>query len=143
MVMPTVVNLKTKRRKRASRALPLEQATDTARFFGRMARAIENDLGGRRGLTRIEMELVHAFCGAATAVNYLNRQIILDEGSEVDLASFATLASTMLRIGARLGLQRRPKDVTTLADYLASLKETDVKAEVAHDDAAEAVEGQQ
>ena len=141
MVMPTVVNLKTKRRKRASRALPLEQATDTARFFGRMARAIENDLGGRRGLTRIETELVHAFCGAA--VNYLNRQIILDEGSEVDLASFATLASTMLRIGARLGLQRRPKDVTTLTDYLASLKETDAKAEVAHDNAAEAVDGQQ
>src|SRR6516162_2818131 len=122
MVMLTVVDLKTKRRKRASRALPLEQATDTARFFGRMARAIENDLGGRRGLTRIETELVHAFCGAATAVNYLNRQIILDEGSEVDLASFATLASTMLRIGARLGLKRQARDVTpTLSEYLASL----------------------
>jgi hypothetical protein len=123
MVMPTVVDLKTKRRKRASRALPLEQATDTARFFGRMARAIENDLGGRRGLTRIETELVHAFCGAATAVNYLNRQIILDEGSEVDLASFATLASTMLRIGARLGLQRRQKDVTTLSDLIRADQE--------------------
>jgi hypothetical protein len=49
----------------------------------------------------------------------LNRQIILDEGSEVDLASFATLASTMLRIGARLGLRRRPRDVTpTLGDIL-------------------------
>jgi len=43
----------------------------------------------------------------------------------------------MLRIGSKLGLQRRPKDVTTLADYLASLKETDVtaEAEAAHDDA--------
>jgi hypothetical protein len=49
----------------------------------------------------------------------------------------------MLRIGARLGLQRRPMDVTTLTDYLASLKETDAKAEVPHDDVAEAVEGQQ
>jgi len=52
----------------------------------------------------------------------LNRQIILDEGSEVDLASFATLASTMLRIGARLGLKRQARDVTpTLSEYLASL----------------------
>jgi hypothetical protein len=123
--MPTVVDLKTKRRKRASRALPLEQATDTARFFGRMARAIENDLGGKRELTRIETELVHAFCGAATAVNYLNRQIILDEGSEVDLASFATLASTMLRIGTRLGLQRRQKDVTTLSDLIRADQEVE------------------
>ena len=125
MVMTTVVDLKTKRRKRASRALPLEQATDTARFFRRMARAIENDLGGGRGLTRIETELVHAFCGAATAVNYLNRQIILDEGSEVDLASFATLASTMLRIGARLGLSRRQKDVTTLSDLIRADQEVE------------------
>jgi hypothetical protein len=106
-----IVDLKPKR-KRASRALPLEQATDSARFFGRMVRAIETDLGGRRQLSRIETELVHAFAGAATAVNYLNRQVILGDGSEVDLASFATLASTMLRIGSRLGLQRRSKDIT-------------------------------
>ena len=83
----TVIDLKPKR-KRASRALPLEQATDSARFYGRMVRAIESDLGGRRQMTRIETELVYAFCGAATAVNYLNRQIILGEGSEVDLEWF-------------------------------------------------------
>jgi len=92
--------------------LPLEQATDSARFFGRMVRAIEIDLGGRRQLSRIETELVHAFAGAATAVNFMNRQVVLGEGSEIDLASFATLASTMLRIGSRLGLARRSKDVT-------------------------------
>jgi len=45
----TVVDLKPKHHKRASRALPLEQATDSARFFGRMVRAIETDLGGKRG----------------------------------------------------------------------------------------------
>jgi hypothetical protein len=124
----TVIDLKPKR-KRASRALPLEQATDSARFYGRMVRAIESDLGGRRQATRIEMELVYAFCGAATAVNYLNRQIILGEGSEVDLSGFATLASTMLRIGSRLGMQRRPRDVTpTLTEYLTSLKQVDATA---------------
>ena len=79
----------------------------------------------------------------ATVLRYLNRQVALGEISEINLSNFATVASTMLRIGSRLGLQRRPKDVTTLADYLASLKETDAGAEVAHDDAVEAVEGQQ
>jgi hypothetical protein len=124
----TVIDLKPKR-KRASRALPLEQATDSARFFGRMVRAIESDLGGRRGLSRIQTELVHAFCGAATAVNYLNRQVILGEGSEIDFSGFAVLASTMLRIGSKLGLRRIPRDVTpTVTDYLASLKQVDAAA---------------
>ena len=80
-------------------------------------------------MTRIETELVYAFSGAATAVNYLNRQIILGEGSEVDLSGLATLASTMLRIGSRLGMQRRPRDITpTLTEYLASLKQVDATA---------------
>jgi hypothetical protein len=109
----TVVDLKPKHHKRASRGLPLEQATETARFFGRMVREIESDLGGRRRLSRIEVELVHAFSGAATILSYLNRQIILGEASEIDLGGFATLASTMLRIGAKLGLSsRRVRDVT-------------------------------
>src|SRR6516165_8711148 len=137
----TVVDLKVP--KRARRGLPLDQATDASRFYNRVVRDIVADLGGRRELTRIEGELIGAFAGGATVLRYLNRQVALGEISEVNLSDFATITSTMLRIGARLGLQRRPKDVTSLADYLASLKETDAKAEVAHDDAAEAVEGQQ
>src|SRR3974390_1417978 len=115
----TGVDLKPKRAKRAPRSLPLEQATDAARFFDRMTREIETDLGGRRQLSRIEGELVRAFCGGATVLRYLNRQVALGEISEVNLSDFATVASTMLRIGSRLGLQRRLKDVTpTLRDLL-------------------------
>ena len=136
----TVVDLKPKRAKRTSRSLPLEQATDAARYFNRMVREIETDLGGRRQLSRIEGELIGAFCGGATVLRYLNRQVVLGEISEVNLSDLATISSTMLRIGSRLGLRRVPKDVTSLPDYLASLKEID--AEAAHDDAAEAAEAQ-
>ena len=49
----------------------------------------------------------------------LNVQVALGEGCEVDLAGYATIASTMLRIGSRLGLARRPRDVTlTLGQVL-------------------------
>jgi hypothetical protein len=131
----TVVDLKVPKRVKGS--LPLEQATGTARFFDKMVREIETDLGGRRELSRIQGELIRAFAGAATTLQYLNVQVALGETSAIDLGGYATVASTMLRIGSKLGLQRRPKDVTTLADYLASLKETDVtaEAEAAHDDA--------
>jgi hypothetical protein len=131
----TVVDLKVP--KRVKRSLPLEQATGAARLFDKMVREIETDLGGRRQLSRIQGELIRAFAGAATTLQYLNVQVVLGETSAIDLGGYATVASTMLRIGSKLGLQRRPKDVTTLADYLASLKETDVtaEAEAAHDDA--------
>ena len=111
----TVVDLnRTKRvHKRAPRDLvPIDKTGGAARFFDRMVRQIEVDLGGRRHLTRIEGELVRAFAGAATTLQYLNHQVLLGETGEIDLSGYATIASTMLRIGSRLGLQRRSVDVT-------------------------------
>jgi hypothetical protein len=93
-----------------------------------MVREIETDLGGRRQLSRIESELIRAFAGAATTLQYLNVQVALGETSAIDLGGYSTIASTMLRIGSRLGLQRRPKDVTSLQDYLAQLRESDTEA---------------
>ena len=125
----TVVDLKVpKPAKRSRRGLPLEQATGAARFFEKTVREIETDLGGRRQLSRIESELIRAFAGAATTLQYLNVQVALGETAEIDLSGYATIASTMLRIGSRLGLQRRPKDVTSLQDYLAQLRESDTEA---------------
>jgi hypothetical protein len=77
-----------------------------------MVRDIENDIGGRGELSRIEGELVRAFAGAATLLQSRNVEIALGETSEVDPATYAALASTMLRIGARLGFRRRAKDIT-------------------------------
>jgi hypothetical protein len=117
----SVVDLgKRAQRKRAPRDLmPLDKATGAARFFDRTVREIESDLGGRRQLSRIEGELIRAFAGAATTLQYLNVQVALGESSEIDLTGYATIASTMLRIGSRLGLARRPRDVTlTLGQVL-------------------------
>jgi hypothetical protein len=117
----TVVDLRprSKSLKRPRDLLPIEKASGAARFFDRMVREIEGDLGGRRHLTRIECELVRAFAGAATTLQYLNHQVLLGEVSEIDLSGYATIASTILRIGSKLGLQRRARNVTpTLEQYL-------------------------
>ena len=113
----TVLDLKVpKRTRRGPRSLPLERATGAARFFDKMVREIETDLGGRRQLSRIRGELIRAFAGAATTLQYLNVQVALGETGEIDLNGYATIASTMLRIGTRLGLQRTPRDVTQSVD---------------------------
>ncbi|MFY9769412.1 MAG: hypothetical protein WBG18_27540 [Xanthobacteraceae bacterium] len=114
----TIVELKTKKVRRDPRALPLDQATGAGRFLNKMVRDIEVDLGGRRQLSRIQGELIRAFAGAATHVQYLNHQIALGEGSEIDLAGYSQLASTMLRLGSKLGLSRRAKTVTTLGELI-------------------------
>ena len=132
--MTKIVSLK-ERRRRSGRGplVALAKSTGAGRFFDRMVREIETDLGGRRELSRIERELISAFAGSATAVQYLTAQITLGESAELDLGNFATLASTMLRIGSRLGFHRRSRDVLDLPTYLASLKEASPPEEQHHD----------
>jgi hypothetical protein len=109
----TVIDLKQAKPKQAPRDLvEIDKSSAAARFFDKMQRDIIADCGGRRRLSRIELELVEAFCGAATTLRYLNHQVMLGELSEIDLGGYATIASTMLRIGSKLGLGRRARDVT-------------------------------
>ena len=124
--MTAVVDIKTKRAKRTLRSPPLGPSTGGAgRFFDKTVRDITSDLGGQRQLSRIEIELIRAFAGATTTLQYLNVQVCLGETSAIDLSGYATIASTMLRIGARLGLQRRPRDVTTLGDLIRADQEVE------------------
>lgn len=105
----------------------VDKSSGAGRFFFRMVRDIEGDLGGRRRLSRIERELIEAFCGSATALKYLTHQLLIGESADVlpNLSAYAQLSSTMLRIGMRLGLSRRQCDVTemTLDDYLTERAE--------------------
>ena len=118
----TVVDLKPRKwPKRPRDLVPIDKASGATRFFDRMVREIESDLGGRRELSRIETELIRGFAGAATTLQYLNHQVMLGEGSEIDLSGYAVIASTMLRIGSRLGLSRRQKTVQSLDQYLKTL----------------------
>ncbi len=121
----TVVDIKTKQAKRNLRSLRLGPATSNAgRFLDKMVRDIETDLGGRRKLTRIEGELISAFAGAATTLRYLNAQVALGEIAEIDLSGYATIASTMLRIGSKLGLsRRRASESPSLEEHLRHLRE--------------------
>jgi hypothetical protein len=113
---------KAKRTKPARRDLPIDQGSGAGRFYAKLVRDVEADLGGRRHLSRIESELIRGFAGCATLLQYMNVQVALGEISEIDLGGYATLASTMLRIGSRLGLRRVPRDVTPNLDQYLALK---------------------
>ena len=115
----TVIDLKQAKPKRAN-LVDLGKSSDAGRFFSKMTRDIIADLGGRRQLTRMELELIQVFCGAATQARYLNHQIFLGEIAEVDFSGYANMASTMLRIASKLGMQRREIKGRTLGELLVA-----------------------
>jgi hypothetical protein len=128
-----VVNLSRPHRRAREQFVAVDKATSAGRFFEKLVRNVETDLGGKDRLSRIERELVAAFGGAATTLRYLTHQILLGESSEIDLAGYATMASTMLRIGDRLGLRRVPKDVTPhLHEILDEEEDRDAASRVRH-----------
>jgi hypothetical protein len=118
--MTEVVHLTRPHRKASSQFVAIDKVSGAGKFFDKLQRDVERDLGGKDQLSRIERELVTAFSGAATTLRYLTHQILLGEtADEIDLAGYANMASTMLRIGSRLGLRRVPKDITPyLSDIL-------------------------
>jgi hypothetical protein len=118
-------SLEKRRRHRATRPqlltrAQLDKRTNAAKFFDRLARAIEADLGGRDQLSAIELALIEGFCGAAVTLENLNSRLLL--GEAIDPAQIAQTVSAMVRVGSRLGLRRRAKDITglSLGDVLAA-----------------------
>ena len=72
-----------------------------------MACEIESGLGGRRQLARIESEVIRAFSGAAMLrrLQYLNHQVLLGEGSEIEIGVCSVYVFTVTsnkQNGARL-----------------------------------------
>ena len=114
----SVVKLKRKRKRTPRDLVPLAKVSGAGRFFVKMVNEIRGDLGGRGQTTRVADELIEAFAGCATALRYQTHEILMGE-ADLDLTGYATLASTMLRIGTRLGLYPRKKTVPTMAEFLA------------------------
>jgi len=122
------------RRRAHRRALPqllvradLDGRSNAAKAFDRLARAIEIDLGGRDQLSAIALTLIEAYVGAAIVLADLNTRLAL--GQPIDHAQHAQAVSAMVRVAAKLGLQRRSRDVTpSLAEYLASLRQSEAEA---------------
>jgi hypothetical protein len=136
----TVIQLtrKKKRRTRApSNLVPLNARTGPGRFFSKMVRDIRQDLGGSCQLTRVAEELIEAFAGCIVALRYQTHQILL--GEELDLTAYSTLASTALRIGNRLGLERRMRDVgsLTLSDMICADQEEERRRNAEEDRTSE------
>lgn len=112
-------------KQRSFSLMKMQSTTAFAVFFNRMRSAVERDLGGRSDLSHVERSLIHAYCGAYARLQCLDvRAANSANENEIDtemFSAYSTLASTMLRIGVRLGLNRRQRDITpSLGEYLSN-----------------------
>jgi hypothetical protein len=99
----------------------LDGRSAAARKFDAIVSSVTHDRGGVEVLSQIEKGLIEAYAGASVLIDAMNAQVMM--GEPVDLAKYSATVGAMCRIASRLGIRKRPKPETTLADYLASQQE--------------------
>lgn len=89
-----------------------------ARRYRDITGAIVADQGGAAQCSESRQQLIRRFAAAAVLAEQLEAK--LANGEEIDIAAHASLSSTLVRLASRIGINRVPRDVPTLADYLAA-----------------------
>jgi hypothetical protein len=106
-----------------------------ARRYRDIISAIVIDQGGVDRCSESRIQLIRRFAAAAVLAEQMESR--LANGELIDLTEHSLLSSTLVRIGARIGLDRIPRDISpTLNDYLRS----QVACEAVEAEAVEAVE---
>jgi hypothetical protein len=96
----------------------LDKRTLASKAFDAQIAAIKADLGNDN-LTTIECQLIENFAAISVAIEAMIVDLLL--GKPVNVIELSQLCSTSVRIGGRLGLRRRPRDVSQpqLSEYLS------------------------
>jgi hypothetical protein len=91
--------------------------TEIARRFFDICQSLIQDAAGVDRCSEAKLQLIRRF--AAAAVMAENLEAKLARGEEIDIQEHATLSSTLVRLGARIGINRVAKNITpSLSDIL-------------------------
>jgi hypothetical protein len=83
--------------------------------------ALVSDAGGFDRISEARIQLCRRFAALAVTAEAIEADMV--NGTPLDIAAFSTLSSTLVRLAARIGLNRRAKVVPELSDYLESRAE--------------------
>jgi len=91
-----------------------------ARRYRDIASAIAADQGGADRLSEARLQLVRRFAAAACLAEGMEAKLAL--GEEIDIAQHALLCSSLVRLGQRIGIDRRLRNITpSVNDYLEAI----------------------
>jgi hypothetical protein len=94
----------------------LDGRSSAARRFRDLVSSYVVDQGGLDLVSEIKLGLLRRLAATTVQCELLEAQMV--NGRSVDIATLCTLASTAMRLSVRLGLERQPKPVETLHEYL-------------------------
>jgi hypothetical protein len=112
----------------------LNGSTLAAQMYDTVVAAVIVDLGGFDNISTLELGLIECYAGAKVAANYLHGE--LKAGAVIDhgfLASHSFVSNTMVKTGARLGLHRRSRPVTTTLGELIKMDQDAMRMKLAHE----------
>jgi hypothetical protein len=93
--------------------------TTLGRRYRDIAEQLMADQGGAGQLSEARLQLIRRFAAAACLAEQLESRLV--RGEPINLAEHATLCSSLVRLGQRIGVERIAKDVTpSLAEFLAA-----------------------
>jgi hypothetical protein len=91
--------------------------TAGARRYADLASALVQDAGGIERCSEARLQLIRRFAAASVLAEQLEAR--LANGESIDVAEHAALASTLVRLASRIGIDRRAKTVVpTVQDYI-------------------------
>jgi hypothetical protein len=100
-----------------------------ARRYRDITSAILIDQGGEDRCSESRKQLIRRFAAAACLAEQAEAR--LANGEKINIQEHALLCSTLTRLAAKIGINRIPKNVTTLDDYLGSLSGDETESEAA------------
>jgi hypothetical protein len=97
----------------------IDGRSTVARRFHDIVTAILVDQGGIDRCAESRLQLIRRFAAAAVIAEQMEAR--LANGEEINITEHAQLASTLVRIAQRIGIDRRARNITpSLPDYLDS-----------------------
>ena len=95
----------------------LDGRSSAGRRFRDLVSAFIQDMGGLDQCSEVKLGLLRQLAAVTVQAELLAARMF--NGEPINVSELCALASTTVRLSARLGLERVPKPVETLADYLA------------------------
>ena len=94
-----------------------------ARRYRDIANAILADQSGSDQCSEARRQLIRRFAAASVIAEQLESR--LANGETISIVEHSTLSSTLVRLAARIGIDRVPRDVTpSVSDYIAAISKT-------------------
>jgi hypothetical protein len=87
----------------------LDSRSQAAKVWDKLSRQIISDCGGEANCSAVKLELISVFCCCSIQLKHMGVKALL--GENINLSDLSLAASTLVRIAARIGIERTAREI--------------------------------